>query len=50
MSLFDGISCGMLALEMADIKVDKYYASEIDVYAASKTASARKNNRTLPLK
>jgi site-specific DNA-cytosine methylase len=30
LSLFDGISCGMLALEMADIKVDKYYASEIE--------------------
>jgi len=33
LSLFDGISCGMLALERAGIKVDKYYASEIDKYA-----------------
>ncbi len=33
MSLFDGISCGKLALERAGIKVDKYYASEIDQFA-----------------
>ena len=30
LSLFDGISCGMVALERANIKVDKYFASEID--------------------
>ena len=30
LSLFDGISCGQLALERADIKVDSYYASEIN--------------------
>lgn len=30
LSLFDGISCGMIALQRAGIKVDKYYASEID--------------------
>jgi DNA (cytosine-5)-methyltransferase 3A len=30
LSLFDGISCGMVALERAGIKVDEYYASEID--------------------
>lgn len=33
LSLFDGISCGMVALERAGIKVDNYYASEIDDYA-----------------
>lgn len=33
LSLFDGISCGMVALERANIKVDKYYAAEIDKYA-----------------
>jgi DNA (cytosine-5)-methyltransferase 3A len=33
LSLFDGMSCGMLALEKAGIKVDTYYASEIDKYA-----------------
>lgn len=30
LSLFDGISCGMIALERANIKVDKYYFSEIE--------------------
>lgn len=30
LSLFDGISCGQIALERAGIKYDKYYASEID--------------------
>lgn len=33
LSLFDGISCGMLALERAGIPVEKYYASEIDTNA-----------------
>ena len=33
LSLFDGISCGMLALQRAGIEVDTYYASEIDEYA-----------------
>ncbi len=30
LSLFDGISCGRVALERAGIKIDKYYASEIE--------------------
>lgn len=34
LSLFDGISCGRLALERAGIEVDKYYAAEIDKNAA----------------
>lgn len=29
LSLFDGISCGQIALERCGIKVDEYYASEI---------------------
>lgn len=33
LSLFDGISCGMVALERAGIPVERYYASEIDKYA-----------------
>lgn len=33
LSLFDWISCGRIALERAGIKVDSYYASEIDKYA-----------------
>ncbi len=30
LSLFDGISCGRVALERAGVLVDKYYASEIE--------------------
>ena len=30
LSLFDGISCGQIALNRAEIKYDNYYASEID--------------------
>lgn len=37
LSLFDGISCGQVALERANIEVDKYYASEIDEFAISIT-------------
>jgi site-specific DNA-cytosine methylase len=33
LSLFDGISCGQEALKRAGIKVDNYFASEIDKHA-----------------
>ena len=33
LSLFDGMSCGRIALERAGIEVDNYYSSEIDKYA-----------------
>lgn len=33
LSLFDGISCGMVALERANIPVERYVAYEIDKYA-----------------
>lgn len=33
LSLFDGMSCGQIALERAGIKYDHYFASEIDKYA-----------------
>lgn len=33
LSLFDGMSCGQLALNRAGIAVEKYYASEIDKFA-----------------
>lgn len=33
LSLFDGISCGRIALERAGVKVDNYYSSEIKEYA-----------------
>jgi DNA-cytosine methyltransferase len=37
LSLFDGMSCGQIALERAGIKVNQYYASEIDKYAIQVT-------------
>lgn len=37
LSLFDGISCGHVALERAGVEVSKYYASEIDKYAIKVT-------------
>jgi len=36
-SMFDGMSCGQLALKKAGIKVNTYHASEIDKYAMSIT-------------
>lgn len=39
LSLFDGISCGQLALNKAGIKIDKYYSSEIDKNAIKVTMS-----------
>jgi len=33
LSLFDGMSCGQIALDQLNIPVDNYYASEIDKYA-----------------
>ena len=33
LSLFDGMSCGRIALERAVMRVDKYFASEVDKYA-----------------
>ena len=35
LSLFDGISCGMVALERSGINIEKYVAYEIDKYAVS---------------
>lgn len=37
LSLFDGMSCGQQALERAGIKVDNYFASEIDKHAIKVT-------------
>ena len=44
LSLFDGISCGMVALERAGIEVDAYYASEIDKNAI---AISEKNHKSI---
>jgi len=35
LSLFDGMSCGQIALERCGIEVNKYYAAEIDKYSMS---------------
>ena len=37
LSLFDGMSCGQIALNRVGIKYDTYYASEIDKYAIKVT-------------
>lgn len=37
LSLFDGMSCGQIALDQLGVKVEKYYASEIDKYAIQVT-------------
>ena len=37
LSLFDGMSCGQIALRELGIKVNKYFASEIDKHAISQT-------------
>ena len=39
LSLFDGMSCGQIALNKAGIKYDRYFASEIDDKAISVTMS-----------
>lgn len=37
LSLFDGMSCGQIALNRAGVKYDSYFASEIDKYAIKVT-------------
>lgn len=37
LSLFDGMSCGQIALRDMGIKIDKYYASEVDKFAIQNT-------------
>lgn len=39
LSLFDGISCGQLALHRGGVKFEKYFASEIDKFAIKITQS-----------
>ncbi len=45
LSCFDGISCGQLALERAGIKINNYYASEIDKYAIQITMKNYTNTK-----
>ncbi len=48
LSLFDGMSCGQQALERASIKVDNYYASEIDKHAIQITQKNYPNTLAHP--
>tara|TARA_R100001443_G_scaffold80380_1_gene87449 strand:+ start:289 stop:1830 length:1542 start_codon:yes stop_codon:yes gene_type:complete len=45
LSLFDGMSCGQLALNRLGIKVDNYFASEIDKYAIQVTKANYPNTK-----
>jgi len=47
LSLFDGMSCGQIALERARIKVNNYYASEIDKHAIKVTMANYPNTKQL---
>jgi len=47
LSLFDGMSCGQQALERCEIKVDNYFASEIDKYAIKVTMANYPNTKQL---
>lgn len=47
LSLFDGISCGQIALERAGIEVENYFASEIDKYAIQITMANYPNTKQL---
>lgn len=47
LSLFDGMSCGQQALERLGIKVDNYFASEIDKYAMTVTMANYPNTKQL---
>lgn len=37
LSMYDGMSCGHIALDKLDVNVSKYYATEVDKYAIKTT-------------
>lgn len=47
LSLFDGISCGQIALERQGLEIDNYFASEIDKYAIQITMANYPNTKQL---
>ena len=47
LSLFDGMSCGQIALDQLDIKVDNYFASEVDGHAIQVTQNNYPNTKQL---
>lgn len=46
-SLFDGMSCGQIALNVADIKYENYFASEIDEFGIKVSTYNYPNTRHL---
>jgi site-specific DNA-cytosine methylase len=47
LSLFDGLSCGQIALNRAGIKYENYFASEIDKYAIQVTQHNYPNTKQI---
>ena len=47
LSLFDGMSCGQIALDKLGVKVDNYFASEIDKYAMQVTMKNYPNTKQI---
>ena len=47
LSLFDGMSCGQIALDQLNVKVDNYFASEIDKYAMQITQKNYPNTKQI---
>lgn len=47
LSLFDGISCGQIALERQGFEIENYFASEIDKYAIQVTQNNYPNTKQL---
>jgi DNA-cytosine methyltransferase len=47
LSLFDGISCGQIALERQGFEIENYFASEIDKYAMQITMANYPNTKQL---
>ena len=47
LSLFDGISCGQVALKNANIKINNYFASEIDKHTIKVTQSNYPNTKQI---
>lgn len=45
LSLFDGMSCGQIALDKLGVKVDNYFASEVDKYAMHVTKENYPNTK-----
>jgi len=47
LSLFDGISCGQIALNKVGIEIENYFASEIDKHAINVTQHNYPNTKQL---